>query len=145
MMFSHMLVPTDGSGTSQAAVAVAARFARENGSIVTICHVIDRSGGFAYEGIGVDTNNPATARKHAQGILDEAASTFAPETSIASVLLEGEPVEQVLECASTNRVDLIVMGTHGRSGLSRLTLGSVTEAVLHRADVPVLTVKMAQP
>jgi nucleotide-binding universal stress UspA family protein len=141
MMFSHMLVPTDGSGPSQAAVAVAARFARENGSIVTICHVIDRSGGFAYEGIGVDTNNPATVRGHAQQILDEAASTFAPQTRTESVLLEGDPIERILECASANRVDLIVMGTHGRSGLSRMALGSVTEAVLRRADVPVLTVK----
>ena len=129
-VFSHLLVPTDGSETSRAAVALAARFARENGSVVTLCHVIDRSSGFAYEGIGVDTNNPALARNHARRMLDDAASMFAPESIAASVLVEGDTVARLLECADTNGVDLIVMGTHGRSGLSRLTLGSVTEEVL---------------
>ena len=140
-MFKHLLVPLDGSEPSQAAVALAARFSRENGSGVTLCHVIDRSGGFAYEGIGVDTNNPGAAKDHAQRLLGEAAAAFAPGTIAAKVLVEGDPVARVLESARTGGVDLIVMGTHGRSGLTRLALGSVTEEVLRQADVPVLVVR----
>lgn len=140
-MFKHLLVPIDGSEPSQAAVALAARFSRENGSTVTLCHVIDRTGGFAYEGVGVDTNIPGAARNHAQRLLDEASSAFEPETITASVLVEGDPVARVLEIARTGGVELIVMGTHGRSGLSRMALGSVTEEVLRQANVPVLTVR----
>jgi len=56
-------------------------------------------------------------------------------------LLDGEPVEQILKAAASANADLIVLGTHGATGLSRLLMGSVAEDVLRRALCPVLTVR----
>lgn len=56
------------------------------------------------------------------------------------LLMEGSPAEQIVLAAKSERVDLIVMGTHGRTGLARLLLGSVAECVVGTAPCPVLTV-----
>jgi nucleotide-binding universal stress UspA family protein len=60
-------------------------------------------------------------------------------------LQDGEPAAEILRAAQQDACDLIVMGTHGRTGLNRLLLGSVTEAVLRKAVCPVLTVRVAIP
>ena len=56
-------------------------------------------------------------------------------------LLDGEPVEQILRVGASSHADLIVLGTHGTTGLARLLMGSVAEDVLRRAPCPVLTVR----
>ena len=56
-------------------------------------------------------------------------------------LLHGDPIGEIVRLAEQEHVDMIVMGTHGRTGLSRLLMGSVAEAVVRRADCPVLVVK----
>ena len=63
--------------------------------------------------------------------------------TVETMVQEGHPVEVVLDCAASVRPDLIAMGTHGRSGLRRLFLGSTTERVLPQAPCPVLTVRRA--
>ncbi|AAV47178.1 universal stress protein [Haloarcula marismortui ATCC 43049] len=55
----------------------------------------------------------------------------------------GDPYEEIIDYAETAGVDMIVMGTHGRSGLDRFLLGSVTEKVVRTADAPVLTVRLS--
>jgi nucleotide-binding universal stress UspA family protein len=72
----------------------------------------------------------------------EAAAKAAAERGIAAEtrLEDGAPVEAILHLARELAPDLIVMGTHGRRGLTRLVLGSTTESVLHRSAVPVLVV-----
>jgi nucleotide-binding universal stress UspA family protein len=55
----------------------------------------------------------------------------------------GDPYEEIIDYAETEGVDMIVMGTHGRSGLDRFLLGSVTEKVVRTADAPVLTVRLS--
>jgi nucleotide-binding universal stress UspA family protein len=76
--------------------------------------------------------------------LDQAVA-FARErgTTVGVRVREGDIIEEIVEAAESARSDLIVMGTHGRTGLSRLVLGSVTEKVLQRASCPVLTVPPA--
>jgi nucleotide-binding universal stress UspA family protein len=59
--------------------------------------------------------------------------------------LEGEPASTILELSATENVDLIALGTHGRSGLSRWALGSVAERVLRSAEVPLLLVRTPTP
>ena len=67
----------------------------------------------------------------------------ATRPSQLSVRVEaGEPSDLILQVAKEGRVDLIVMGTHGRTGLSRLLIGSVAEAVLRRSTCPVLTIRV---
>ena len=60
-------------------------------------------------------------------------------------LAEGNPADEILKAAGDLPADLIVMGTHGRRGLSRMVLGSVAEAVMRKAASPVLTVRVARP
>jgi nucleotide-binding universal stress UspA family protein len=64
-----------------------------------------------------------------------------PETTVTSRLEEGIPAEEIVRVAREVEADLIVMGTHGRSGLGRLLLGSVAEQVMRHATCPVLTLK----
>jgi nucleotide-binding universal stress UspA family protein len=64
-----------------------------------------------------------------------------PNVSVEHILQAGEPVEEILRVARERHCDLIVMGTHGRTGLSRLLMGSVAEAVVRTASCPVVTIK----
>ncbi len=66
---------------------------------------------------------------------------LATDVTFMQRLLVGEPAREILRFAESNKIDLIVMGSHGRTGLSRLLTGSVAEAVIRRSPVPVLTVK----
>jgi nucleotide-binding universal stress UspA family protein len=68
-----------------------------------------------------------------------------PAVRFERVYREGLATEVILETADEYKADLIVMGTHGRSGIGRLLLGSVTEEVLRKAACPVLTVKAQRP
>jgi nucleotide-binding universal stress UspA family protein len=61
--------------------------------------------------------------------------------SVEYHLLEGEPAEEIVRLAKSNNIDLIIMGSHGRTGLSRLLMGSVAEQVVRRAECAVLTIK----
>jgi nucleotide-binding universal stress UspA family protein len=65
-----------------------------------------------------------------------------PDVGFAQRLLCGKPADEIVRCAEEEGVDMIVMGTHGRRGLSRLLMGSVSEAVVRRAPCPVLTIKL---
>ena len=64
-----------------------------------------------------------------------------PKVRVEHLLQAGEPVEEILRVAREGPCDLIVMGTHGRTGLSRLLMGSVAEAVVRTASCPVVTIK----
>lgn len=64
-----------------------------------------------------------------------------PATRVERLLVEGDPVEEILHTATATGADLIVVGTHGRGGLGRLVLGSVAEQILRRASCPVVTIK----
>jgi nucleotide-binding universal stress UspA family protein len=64
---------------------------------------------------------------------------------VESQVMEGDPVDMILRAAEETHSDVIVMGTHGRTALARLLLGSVAEAVLRKAPCPVLTVKSPAP
>jgi len=74
-----------------------------------------------------------------------AAAELAPGVALDATVREGVPATEIVECARTTSADLVVIGTHGRSGVERLLLGSVAERVLRRAGCPVLTVPARQP
>jgi nucleotide-binding universal stress UspA family protein len=65
-------------------------------------------------------------------------------TRVETILVESPPMAAIMETAATKNADLIVMGSHGRSGFNRMTLGSVTERVLHEVDRPLLTVRVKE-
>ena len=132
--FTRILVPYDGSEPADAALAFAIAFGRA-GAHVDLVHVIDQAGALSPAMASMTAFDPEPLL---QGLDDQAAELLraaAERCRAAGVeptaTLEHEvPVVGILGAAERNADDLIVLGTHGRSGLPRLFLGSVTEGVL---------------
>lgn len=145
-MFKHILIPVDGSETSMQAVVKAAALAKTFGSVVTALYVIDP---YPFTGVGADfaygqAQYLSAATAEANAALDAAKSaiTQAGVTDVNTMVGEGHAVHDGIQRAvESTGADLIVIGSHGRRGLERLVLGSVTQKVLSVARVPVLVVR----
>jgi nucleotide-binding universal stress UspA family protein len=133
----RILCPVDFSEYSLAALRQALAIARWHEADVTVLHVEDR--------LLQTARADARLRPHVSGSPEDDVRTFA-ETAGASVrpidvhVTAGEPAPAIVEHAKRETADLIVMGTQGRSGLSRVLLGSVAERVVREAPCPVMTV-----
>jgi nucleotide-binding universal stress UspA family protein len=137
-----ILHPTDFSQRSQCALALACALARDYGARLIALHVAEVPT-LAY-GEGVVPPHPEELRATAQEELDQLVVPY--ETVRAERRLEeGDAVTEVLRVAQEVSADLIVLGTHGRSGLARLLMGSVAEQIVRKAACPVLTVKAPFP
>ena len=138
MQMRKILFPTDFSHTSDAAMAMATSLARDTGATLIVVHVeeppLAYGGGEMYYGI------PEPATEDLQRMLQKVLPTD-PAVPVEHRLVTGDPATVVAELAATEGVDMIVMGTHGRTGLSRFLMGSVAEAIVRRAPCPVLTYK----
>jgi len=138
-MFDRLLVPVDGSDVSTAAVDAAVRLADVFGAPLHVVHVLEPEGSRL---VG-DSIPSEDADRHGQQVT-AAAARRADEAGVdvtTAVLDESEPVHRaVLEYAEQQDVDCIVMGTHGRTGIGRLVLGSVTELLLRESPIPVFTI-----
>lgn len=134
-----ILVPVDFFEPSQQAFQVACALARDHGSRVVVLHV-------ATPPPFVRTSELHRALEVPDGYAQELDRRLQQEYSdshltIGRVLRDGPLVQQILDAVRDTGADLIVMGTHGRTGLERVLLGSVAEAVLRQASCPVLTIK----
>ena len=138
-MTEEILVPTDGSDGATAALEHALDVAAADGARVHVLFVVDTT----RDGLRSDDDELLEVFEERGAELVTAAAERARErgVSVVDVVDRGDPHETILEYAETAPVDLIVMGTHGRRGLRRLFLGSVTERVVRTAPVPVLTVR----
>ena len=139
-MYDRILLPTDGSDASDRAVEQAVGLARETGAELHVLFVVED---IPYAPEMMDD----TVEEELQGIGEEAIAAIEARADgagvdVVSAIRKGAPHSAILEYADGEGVDAIVMGTHGRSGLDRYLLGSVTERVVRTADVPVLTVRM---
>jgi nucleotide-binding universal stress UspA family protein len=138
-----ILVPTDFSATSDAALEYAREVAERFGASLHLLHVLQDpfvNGPLATEAYLTDTPGVRTT------ILEDAKARIAHRltaTDHAEVVF-GRGAETIVEYAADRRIDLIVMGTHGRTGMAHLLLGSVAERVVRTAPCPVLTVR-AEP
>jgi nucleotide-binding universal stress UspA family protein len=143
----RILCPTDFSEFSQHALEQAVALARWYGSGITALHVfmapVTMTGVAAYEGPAMLDRAPFSA-SHGADRAEELERFVAPVAAagvpIAREVAEGAIVDEIVTHARALPADLIVMGTHGRSGFERLLLGSVAERVLRKAPCPVLTV-----
>ncbi|NMM75250.1 universal stress protein UspA [Acidovorax sp. SRB_14] len=144
-MFKHILVPVDGSPTAMLAVSKAAALAKTFGSAITALYVIDP---YPFTGVGADfaygqAQYLAAATAEANTALD-AVKKAMEEAGIAvnTVVGEGHAVHDgIVRAIESTGADLVVMGSHGRRGLEKLMLGSVTQRVLGVVKVPVLVVR----
>ena len=145
-MYETILVPTDGSEGAETASRHAARLAAAFGSRLRILSVVDERA-FSDELVAAGTaveDRRATAEQRAAEAT-AAIETLAESASIPclTAVEEGVPDETIVSYADDHDVDLIAMGTHGRTGLSHTLLGSVAERVVRTSDVPVLTTRSA--
>ena len=166
IMYDQILYPTDGSTGSEAAAEHALLLASTFDATVHVVHVVDtRHTGLGMSGAFLSEDGPGLSGKDEGGgdagmvgerpdfeemddaltergasLVEEAAAAFGDTDTVTAVRM-GNPHSVILEYADDNDIDLIVMGTHGRTGVERYLIGSVTEKVVRLADPPVVTVR----
>ena len=139
--FERILVPTDFSEHSLNATRVALDIAQRYGGKVTLVHVDDPVAYAFPDGYPAPANAREAIRKEVQQQLAVAQAEAAlVHPGVETQVLEGPTAIAICDFAR-NRFDLIVMGTHGRTGVARLLLGSVAEQVVRLAPCPVLTIR----
>jgi nucleotide-binding universal stress UspA family protein len=145
MTFSRILVAVDGTPQSDAALALAARLAVDQGATLTIATVEPRPAErFAPPDMVVDPTIDERLDDAAHTLLRRAADTArALGANAQTCLREGPVVDAILQCVDEHRADLLVVGTHGRTGLARALQGSIAEGVLRHSHVPVLIARTA--
>jgi nucleotide-binding universal stress UspA family protein len=139
-MYDRILVPTDGSDGTRGAVEHAIDLANTYDAALHAIYVVDTN-------VGIDASAAGAldALKQAgEDAIDEVAqrAEAAGVDTIEGVVAQGTPHQAILDYVDEYDVDLVVMGTHGRTGLDRYLLGSVTEKIVRLSDAPVLTVHM---
>lgn len=144
-MYETILFPTDGSDESLQALDHALDIANTYDAALHALYVVDTSYPYAGPDGGAIDMRPIFEALREEGertiqrIEEQAKET---ETAVVGAIREASVVHrEILEYADENDVDMIVMGTHGRRGLDRWLIGSVTERVVRTADIPVLTVR----
>ncbi len=148
-MYERILVPLDGSATAEAGLRHAIGLAAALKSRLVLLHVMDdfaltveMASVAEYEGMR------AALRGYGQDALDKARKAAADAGVMSEAVLREQPQARISEVingeAVRHRCDLVVMGTHGRRGFSRFTLGSNAEAVMRTSTVPVLLVRAGE-
>ena len=142
-MYDTVLIPTDGTPGTETVVDHGLEFARRYGADVHALYVVDRRQYLGAEDeVQADVaDDLRTEGEHAVAVLADRAADVGIDAETAVV--EGTPDTAILEYAADKDVDVIVIGTHGRTGRDKLAhLGSVTERVVKNASVPVLVVNI---
>ena len=142
-MFNHVLIPTDGSDPAKPAVEMALDLAETHDAKLHVLFIVDQPTSVSGMGEGFsgldDLLDTLEERGHeATRAIVEQARERDIETTAA--VRRGNPHDDILSYAEDNGIDVIVMGTHGRTGVKRALLGSVTENVVRHSEIPVLTV-----
>ncbi|WP_224268792.1 universal stress protein [Haloprofundus salinisoli] len=139
-MYDTILLPTDGSTGAQQAAKHAFDLARQYGATVHVLYVADtQRDSLTTVGTEVVDALEAEGRDAVSAI---AESDVAHGIDVEEVVAQGHPDEEILSYVEDNAVDLVVMATHGRSGLGRYLLGSTTEKIVRSSPVPVFTVRV---
>jgi nucleotide-binding universal stress UspA family protein len=140
-MYEHILVPTDGSDAATSAVDHAVDLAEQYDATLHVLYVIDAN---AYSTLEAGSDVVINALEEEGETAVQAVADRASEAGVDVVteVVTGTVHHSIIDYAGEEGMDLIVMGTHGRRGLDRYLLGSVTEKVVRTAEVPVLTVRV---
>jgi nucleotide-binding universal stress UspA family protein len=148
-MYQHILVPIDGSATSERALREAIKLA-DGKAQLRLLHVVEEvypldAEGYAFIDYAALRDVARSSGERLLAKAKEAARQAGATVETALLDAEGARVANVIDdAASSWPADLIVIGSHGRSGFSRLLFGSVAEGVVRGASVPVLLVRGAE-
>lgn len=150
-MFQHILVPLDGSGLAERALPLAERVARATGATMHLVRVIVPPSGQELDAWAADamylptdyyTDMLDSEMRHATAYLDRIhAQMSAAGLRVQAAPLIGHAAAALLDYERTAGIDLVVMSSHGRSGLARVAFGSVADRLLHHGAVPILLVQ----
>jgi len=141
-VFQRILVPTDFSDSSASAADLAAELARQVGCEVQLVTVVDtRPLMEAYGDESFRYERMEAIRAGARTQIEELAGQRFAGCKVTSEVRDGDPASEILAAVAACGADLIVMGTHGRTGLAHLLIGSVAEKTVRHSPVPVLTVR----
>lgn len=148
-MFDQILVPIDGSPLSALALPVAAEMARCHHGTLTVLYVVPPlpmiygEPAAAFDAAAASSS----AKTEGQRLLDDARRSLGSPNIRLLCVQGGDPriAQAIADVAEQQRSSLVVMGTHGRSGLDHFFLGSVAEGVMRRVGVPVLLVRAPKP
>jgi nucleotide-binding universal stress UspA family protein len=146
-MFTHLLVTLDGSARAETVITHAIDIGRTMGAQITLLRVIDpASSGWGERGAIGKSPSESTIRslyvEQAQAYLQRVANQMEKSgLSVKTVVREGQPARQIVATAREVEADGIAMATQSRRGLNKLMFGSVAEAVLHEANVPILLLR----
>lgn len=143
MLISRILCPTDFSDCSQAALPIACSLARDYGASLVLVHVRP-----APEMImGEFGSLPTPPMEPVESLMMRWRQLVPAEIAsrVTTEIRDGNVADEILHAARESNCELIVLSTHGRSGLDRLLVGSVAESVLRKAICPVLTIKAPAP
>jgi nucleotide-binding universal stress UspA family protein len=141
-MYDDVLIPTDGSDPAERAARYGVALADSYGAAIHAVSVVDErdfSAGIL-DGEDLIREGQESADEEATRAV-EFVGNLAPEAAVTTHVEIGVPAAAILEYVSRAGIDAVVMGTHGRTGIERFVIGSVTERVVRLADVPVLSVR----
>ncbi|MFB6178777.1 MAG: universal stress protein [Halorientalis sp.] len=139
-MYETVLVPTDGSDAADRALEHALAIGATHDATIHLLYVVDMRIAQSAPDLSIDEIRH-TLRSEGQRVTARLESQVRDEGLTATTAVrEGVPDDEILDYAGETDASLIVMGTHGKSQRERLLVGSVTDRVSHRADVPVLTI-----
>jgi nucleotide-binding universal stress UspA family protein len=142
MDFRRILAPTDFSDYSQQAIHYARELAQTFGATLVLLHVVDLPP-YPIEGLPPSQLGGTFLEELEQQATSDLAQVLAKEAEVEVMrrLAVGVAYRKIVEVAAEEKVDLIVMATHGRTGFSHLFMGSVAERVVRTASCPVLTIR----
>ena len=143
MAYSNILIAIDGSVYSMNAVMKGIELAKELSANVILLSVVDMTSLIdnAAVGVIVDKDLEAIYKEEANKLLVETMEKY-PYRKTTKIMEEGVPEEAINTIAERHKADLIVMGTHGRTGLEHLFMGSVAEQVVRHSKIPVMVVTL---
>lgn len=142
MAYSNILIAIDGSKFSENAAKRGIELAQELSASVTLLCVVDMASIVgSFEGGSIDPKVFTIYAEEAKKAVDHIARKF-PYKNTTKLTVEGAPTEVIWKTARSKKADLIIMGTHGRRGLSHLFMGSVAEYVVRHSKIPVMVVPL---
>ena len=140
--FKNILCPIDHSDCSKEALKYAVSFAMKDKSRLYLLHVIDIR---AFDE-SIDTMTPQipddeTLKQLKTKLLDCIPEEIRDDMNVEALVVQGIPFVEIISTAKENDIDMIVIGSHGRTGITHMMMGSVSEKVVRKAPCPVLTVR----
>lgn len=145
-MFNQILVPTDGSDPVQPAVEMALNLAEIHDATLHVLFIVDQPTSISGTGegfSGLDNLLDTLEKEGHEATKKVAERARERDIGTTAAVRRGNPHDDILSYANDHDIDVIVMGTHGRTGVKRALLGSVTEDVVRHSEIPVLSVHRA--